>query len=85
VRFRRQHNCHDHKETRGMLVRTQVCIECGQSGEVEIPTEAIDRYKIWMSGVGNIQKMLPELSDDEREQLMTGTHGSCYDLMAPDE
>lgn len=40
-----------------------------------------DRYSRWKNGEGHIQHMLPELSEDDRELLVSGTCGRCFDAM----
>jgi hypothetical protein len=44
------------------LPRVSVCLDASQ----------YDRYCAWRLGRGMIQELLPELSDDDREKLMSG-------------
>lgn len=39
----------------------------------------------WMCGQGFIQDLMGYLSDAERELLISGTCGSCFDQMFPKE
>lgn len=56
---------------------------CGKDGTLEVPPEVLER---WDNGKGLfIQEAWPEGSADEREQLMTGIHGKCFDEAFPDE
>lgn len=64
-----------------ITVDTGLCPHCRQPGQVTIPDDVAERYRQWRRGAGYIQTMLPELTADQREQLMTGTHGSCFDAM----
>ena len=67
-----------------LLVDTGVCPFCEKPGSVLVPALARDGFTAWQSG-GSIQEELPELSDNAREQLMSGIHGACYDEEYPDE
>lgn len=51
------------------------CIMCGDTTLIEVPEEG---YKRWKSGE-LIQNALPELYADERELLISGICGKCYD------
>jgi hypothetical protein len=63
-------------------VITGICMVCGHAGIVKGVSES--GYEKWKAGMF-IQLALPSLSADEREQLLTGTHPSCWDAMMPDE
>lgn len=43
------------------------------------------RYSDWSHGGGHIQDMLPELNADERELLISGICGKCFDAMFDDD
>lgn len=54
------------------------------SVEIDVTDEVahgIERYERGLS----IQQALPMLSDGVREQIITGTHGVCFDAAFPDE
>ena len=51
------------------------CRRCDKVAEIEIDT---DRYQAWKDGA-LIQNVFPELSADERELLISGWCGSCFD------
>jgi len=56
-------------------VITSRCIFCGKPGdEVEVP---IDGYMKWIGGA-MVQDAFPNLTADEREALLTGTHAKCW-------
>jgi hypothetical protein len=40
-----------------------------------------DGYVAWKEMGYNIQDALPDLTADERELLMTGTHAHCWEKM----
>lgn len=64
-----------------IIVATPACPICHRDGEM--PVE-VDGYRNWMAGT-LIQRALPDLTADEREQLMTGTHPDCWDAMWNEE
>jgi hypothetical protein len=43
----------------------------------------IHDYIEWKNGVGFIQDLMPYLSDADRELLISGTCGPCFDSMFP--
>jgi hypothetical protein len=57
---------------------TPACIVCGKTSEMEVEYDALDR---WHNGRTLIQHAFPDMSDDERERLKTGTHPACWDEM----
>lgn len=58
-----------------VLVTTHNCIQCGNPGQVRVP---VKEYAAWENG-GLIQSAMPSLSAAERELIISGTHGECYD------
>lgn len=61
-------------------VQTAKCIMCGKTGMVYMPVEAFERWE----GGGLIQEVWPEGTSAEREQLLNGTHGPCFEEMFAD-
>lgn len=55
----------------------QTCPMCGRDSTVEVPD---DRYERWVAGE-MVQHVLPEWSAAEREQLMSGLHGDCFEAL----
>lgn len=57
---------------------TIACVHCGN-----LYTMFYNREDMvdWLSGSLPIQNALPYLSDSERELLLSGTCGSCFDSM----
>lgn len=55
-----------------------VCRVCNTSYMLSVDAE---NYLTWREGEGFIQDLLPELSPDERELLISGTCGNCFDDM----
>lgn len=64
-------------------VDTGICMYCNKGGTVLVPKEVWEK---WDNGNGPfIQRLWPQGSADEREQLINGTHGPCFDKMFPPE
>lgn len=59
------------------VVTTPACIACGRHSEIELTDTEVAAMK---SGA-LIQNAMPERSADERELMITGTHGECWDNM----
>lgn len=64
-----------------ITISTPICLVCNKTGELTIEAESFEK---WQSGTF-IQDAFPELSADQREMLMTGIHGKCWDQMFPNE
>ena len=54
-----------------------VCPKCRKEQEIEVDANA---YTSWLGGV-KIQDAFPDLTSDEREQLQTGYHKTCWDAI----
>ena len=62
------------------VILTDTCIFCGNDGEIELTNDQFKRYNQSRHPSGPlIQDALPELTDGQREQLMTGIHDECWD------
>jgi hypothetical protein len=57
------------------------CRQCKQ--DVEVPATE-DQIKRWRAGE-LIQRAMPNLTADEREILISGICGTCFDRMFPDD
>ena len=57
------------------------CESCGQSQDIVV-SEC--QLKAWMKGE-LIQNAMPQLCSDERELLISGTCGHCFDVMMYDD
>jgi len=64
-----------------VMIETRTCLVCGQDGRVEVPFKG---YMDWQAGAF-IQDAMPDVSAAEREQIITGTHGACWDKMMDEE
>jgi hypothetical protein len=61
----------------GQLTIAKLCPFCGFEAAVTVPAEP---YHRWDEGKGPlIQDCLPNLSVDDREVLISGSHSACYD------
>jgi hypothetical protein len=58
-----------------MIVYAPSCIVCGHRGALEV--EDVDGFHLWINGL-DIQLALPDLDDDQRELLLSGTHAQCW-------
>ena len=61
--------------------QTKPCIRCGESSTMMLDVEKIKR---WVDGE-YVQDVWPEMSIDNRELLITGTHPACWDEMFSDD
>ena len=58
------------------------CVVCSERATIEVSTAGLDRFD---GGRGDfIQVAFPELSADQRELILTGTHPACWDSMFDD-
>lgn len=62
-------------------VMTKRCIVCSEPGHLVVPAAG---YDAWERGE-LIQRALPELTNEQREQLISGTHSRCWSVLNPDE
>lgn len=66
-----------------VTVRFEKCLFCRKPAKVEgIPADAFSR---WYSGGVAAQNALPMLSADDREILVSGSHGTCLDTACAKE
>lgn len=61
--------------------RTRNCIHCGKASIVSLDVEKVIRWQ----GGAHVQTVWPEMTPEERELLVTGTHPECWDIMFPEE
>jgi len=59
-----------------VIVKCEVC-----SNDIEVPATD-EQIKAWKSGM-LIQRAMPNLTADQREILISGTCGPCFDKMFP--
>jgi hypothetical protein len=59
----------------------KVCMHCGGETAIELD---FNKYKRWRGGE-YIQNVWPELTPDEREMIVSGTHPECWDALFPEE
>lgn len=62
-------------------VTCPACVFCGKYERIKVPFEG---YVKWQHGE-LIQKALPELTSDQRELLMNGTHAECWSAYMGDD
>lgn len=54
-----------------------ICFHCGQENKILVETDKLEK---WRNGA-YIQDAFPDLSADDRELIMTGTHPECWEEM----
>jgi len=57
------------------------CFLCGKSGQVKVIET---QFRAWQAGE-LIQRAMPEMTVDDREMLISGTHPACWDAMMEEE
>lgn len=60
------------------LTVTATCIHCGTTHQLRVN---FDDWLTYESGIGLIQDILPYLTPAERELLISGTCGDCWEKM----
>lgn len=60
-----------------VIVNTKTCFNCGKQGSVVVSGEG---YLKWTAGAF-VQEAFPELDKEMREQLISGTHPTCWVAM----
>lgn len=69
-----------------MMVNTSIleveCIICKTKHTIMVKTAD---YKKWSKGQAKIQEAMPYLTADERELLMSGICGRCFDKVFSEE
>jgi hypothetical protein len=58
-------------------ITTKPCVVCLRTSEITAPANGVD---LWRAGA-HIQDALPDLTADEREMLISGTHPDCFDQL----
>lgn len=59
------------------IVETKLCFNCNKSGTVEVPAQEL----FYLNQGKNIQDALITVPKELREQIITGTHPTCWDEM----
>jgi hypothetical protein len=56
---------------------------CRETGNIELTAKQVIAYDDFRNGrdTRKIQDVFPELSNELREQIMTGTHPECWNTM----
>jgi hypothetical protein len=64
-----------------IVVKTKTCTVCGEYEVWSLDRKAVES---WQAGE-YIQNAFPEMSMQDREVLITGTHPACWDKLFPEE
>jgi hypothetical protein len=57
---------------------TKPCTVCSRTSTLELDADAFEKWRF--KGV-YVQNAFPAMSADQRELLITGTHGPCWDKL----
>ena len=70
------------KKDNKYVIETKTCFHCGNTGTVEIYSREL--FELRQGAF--IQDAVKSLQVEEREQLISGTHGKCWeDMFGEDE
>lgn len=61
---------------------TKNCMHCGKDSEITI---TLTQYVSWVINNAHIQDVFPEMSNEDREVLISGTHPNCWKEMFADD
>ena len=64
-----------------IVVKTKTCHVCGKYELWSLSRKAVEN---WQAGE-YIQNAFPDMSMEDREVLITGTHPACWDKLFPEE
>jgi hypothetical protein len=64
-----------------LTVTTKACMVCKRTSRLTVLREA---FLLWQRGE-LLQVAMPDLTDDELELLLSGTHPDCWDIAFPEE
>jgi hypothetical protein len=70
----------------GNRIDCPTCPLCGLPSYLELDLVTAERVRLWLTdGLARplVQDAFPELSLDQREQLLTGAHGECFETLLP--
>jgi hypothetical protein len=62
---------------------TVLAVQCNVCAADHIIFVKMHDYIEWKNGAGFIQDLMPYLSDSDRELLISGVCGPCFDSMFP--
>jgi hypothetical protein len=64
-----------------IAVKTKPCCVCNEYEVWSLDRQLVERWQ----GGENIQRVFPDMSAEEREVLISGTHPACWDILFPKE
>lgn len=65
-------------ENKLVAFTTPACMVCNQSSVIHLDEASLNA---WLGRQAYIQDVFPELSIDDRELLISGTHSDCWDTL----
>lgn len=69
---------------KGVVEINPKCKFCGKTVLIKMTTEQYEKYEQYCRGKGYVQD-LDFLTDDEREIILSGICGQCFDSLDEDE
>ena len=64
-----------------IIIRTKTCVVCNDYELWSLDRKAVES---WQAGE-MIQVAFPDMSEDDREILISGTHPACWSKLFPEE
>ncbi|MCU1326627.1 MAG: hypothetical protein JWN34_1997 [Bryobacterales bacterium] len=65
----------------GTTIISATCVDCNQAKQFTVPSAS---YDAWANGA-HIQDAMPEVPEGERELLISGICGTCFDALFADD
>ena len=65
----------------GIEVTCKECPVCGGQMIGLFKDVLVPRFNAWQNGEGDLQDLLPELNENDREALISGTCPECWDAI----
>jgi hypothetical protein len=72
---------HETISLNGETIISVRCMDCGETKQFTVKTA---HYDAWVKGQV-IQRAMPEIPEDERELLISGSCGPCFDKLFGDD
>lgn len=59
-------------------INTNTCLHCGQQGFIEMPEDDYEKGLTSYNEGALMQNAFPNLTPDQCEQVISGTHAKCW-------
>ena len=64
------------------MIIEKACLVCKKRVQINVDKDA---YETWTRGEGYLINLMPQLTVDEREILISSICGTCYDIVCGDD